>query len=150
MVDFIAVGKKIQSLRIESHISQEELANRLYVTRQALSRWENGISVPTIDTLLELSKIFKVDFMEILCMNDNTVYDYDESDIFLGRDRNIVIKRIFNQEFKVNLPDVFYQFSPSERMIVLKAIKDGKYKCDFDELVVKLTISEKKFLGGKL
>ena len=41
----------IHELRIKSGLSQEELAQRLMVTRQAVSRWENGETVPNTDTL---------------------------------------------------------------------------------------------------
>ena len=50
----------IHELRIKSGLSQEELAQRLMVTRQAVSRWENGETVPNTDTLKLLSEVFGV------------------------------------------------------------------------------------------
>lgn len=50
----------IHELRIKSGLSQEELAQRLMVTRQAVSRWENGETVPNTDTLKLLSEVFCV------------------------------------------------------------------------------------------
>ena len=55
MIDFVRVGKKIQELRLSQGLSQDALSERLSVTRQALSRWENGQSAPSIDTLITLS-----------------------------------------------------------------------------------------------
>lgn len=46
----------IRELRIKKGLSQEELAERVYVTRQAVSRWENGETVPNTETLKLLSK----------------------------------------------------------------------------------------------
>ena len=45
-------------LRTEKGISQDELAEKVFVTRQAVSRWENGDTVPNTDTLKLLSNFF--------------------------------------------------------------------------------------------
>ena len=129
-------------------MTQDELADLLFVTRQALSKWENGKGVPSADTLLALCKIFNVSFEEILCLDEKI--DVDKDNIFKGHQRLFIIKKIISNETNIYLPDVFYQFSPSERMLVLKAIKEKKIHTDIDELYVKLTNSEKVYLGGKL
>lgn len=49
------LGQNIAAFRKNRHISQEALANRLFVTRQALSRWENGITVPSPDVIQRIS-----------------------------------------------------------------------------------------------
>ncbi len=56
----------IRDLRIKSGLSQEELAEKLYVTRQAVSRWENGDTVPNTETLKLLSKLFDVSVNTLL------------------------------------------------------------------------------------
>ena len=72
-------------------------------------------------------------------------------DIFKGKDRNLVLKKIVNGELKLNIPDVLYQLSPTERMAVLKAIKDKHISIEnADNLYAKLTIYEKKYLGGSI
>ena len=53
-------------LRTEKGLSQEELAAKLYVTRQAVSRWENGETVPNTDTLKLLSQFFEVSINTLL------------------------------------------------------------------------------------
>ena len=50
----------ILKLRTERGMSQDELADKIMVTRQAVSRWENGDTVPNTDTLKLLSKEFDV------------------------------------------------------------------------------------------
>lgn len=47
----MAFNEKLKSLRMEKGLSQEELASRLFVTRQAISRWENAITTPGIDMI---------------------------------------------------------------------------------------------------
>lgn len=60
MIDFIAVGNNIASRRKRQNLTQEELANKLFVTRQLVSKWENGTGVPSIDDLLNMSEIFHI------------------------------------------------------------------------------------------
>ena len=53
-------------LRNRSGLSQDELAEKVYVTRQAVSRWENGETTPGIETLKLLSKLFDVSINTLL------------------------------------------------------------------------------------
>ena len=56
----------IFALRTERGLSQDALAEKLYVTRQAVSRWENGETVPNIETLKQLSQFFDVSINTLL------------------------------------------------------------------------------------
>lgn len=56
----------IFELRTKMGLSQDELAEKIYVTRQAVSRWENGETVPNTETLKLLSKLFNVSINTIL------------------------------------------------------------------------------------
>ena len=58
--------EKLTSLRIENGFSQQELAERLNVTRQAISMWESGATIPSIDSLILLSKLYGVSVDELL------------------------------------------------------------------------------------
>ena len=60
------IGKFILELRNEKGWTQEELANRIPITRQAVSRWEQGKSIPDSSTLVILSEIFDVSINELL------------------------------------------------------------------------------------
>ena len=148
MIDFVKVGAKISELRKNAGLSQEELAERLYVTRQAISKWENGTSVPSIDTLCEISRMFEISFEEILGLFDKEKIKVDKNDIFRGHDRSFIVAKIASGEIEVKLDEVFYQMSPAERTYILKHIKEGKLTAPMDELWVKLTPSEQKYLGG--
>ena len=53
-------------LRTRNGLSQDELAEKVFVTRQAVSRWENGETVPNTETLKLLSKVFKVSINTLL------------------------------------------------------------------------------------
>ena len=60
------VKNMILELRTKKGISQEELAEKVFVTRQAVSRWETGETVPNIETLKLLSKLFDVSINTLL------------------------------------------------------------------------------------
>ena len=54
------LGKQIKEHRQEAHLSQEELANRVYVSRQTISNWENDKSYPDVNSLVLLSETFQI------------------------------------------------------------------------------------------
>lgn len=56
----------ILELRTQKGLSQEELAEKVFVTRQAVSRWETGETIPNIDTLKLLSELFDVSINTLL------------------------------------------------------------------------------------
>ncbi|MBQ8555430.1 MAG: helix-turn-helix domain-containing protein [Clostridia bacterium] len=56
----------IVKLRRERGLSQDDLAARLYLTRQAISRWENGYAMPNVETLKALSTLFDVSINTLL------------------------------------------------------------------------------------
>lgn len=63
------LGENLVQLRINKRISQEELADELKISRQAVSKWEQGSTKPDVDNLLKISKYFKVG-MDDLMTND--------------------------------------------------------------------------------
>ena len=66
--------EKIVLLRKKHNLSQEELADKLYVSRQAISRWESGSAMPEATNLLQLSRLFHV-------TTDYLLYDeYERAD----------------------------------------------------------------------
>jgi len=147
MIDSLRVGAKIATLRKSANLSQEQLAEAIFVTRQALSRWETGIAVPTLEMLLALARVLDTTFEEILCLDDDVAVD--PTDIFAGHSRKFVIGQIVAGKLNVDIPNVFYQLSPSERLLLLREIREGRLTVDRDELECRLSLSEKRFLGGK-
>lgn len=60
------LGKQIKMYRLENKLSQEELADRIYVSRQTISNWENDKSYPDINSLVLLSEVFKVSLDKLI------------------------------------------------------------------------------------
>lgn len=67
------VGIKIKELRKKSNMTQEDLASKLFVTRNAVSKWETNKGLPNIDNLKELSNIFNVSID--LFINEEEIID---------------------------------------------------------------------------
>lgn len=63
------IGKQIKKYRLDSKLSQENLAEKVYVTRQTISNWENGKNYPDINSLLLLSTLFGIS-LDILVKGD--------------------------------------------------------------------------------
>lgn len=64
------LSEKIKTLRKKNNLSQEELAIRLNVVRQTVSKWENDLSVPDADHLIKLADIFNTTVNELLDISD--------------------------------------------------------------------------------
>lgn len=60
------LSKNIKGLRTQKGLTQKELADKLHVTSQAVSRWENGEVEPSVSTIGEMAKIFEVTTDEII------------------------------------------------------------------------------------
>ena len=76
------LGNKILELRKQEKLSQEQLAEKMNVTRQTISKWELNETTPDIKQAKELSKIFKVSLDEL---TDNDI-------------SNIVVQKVSNTE----------------------------------------------------
>ena len=59
-------SEKLQQLRKEKGLTQEGLAESLYVSRTAISKWESGRGYPNLDSLKELARFFSVSIDELL------------------------------------------------------------------------------------
>ena len=72
--------EKLQQLRRQKGITQEELAQKLYVSRTAISKWESGRGYPSIESLKAIAKYFSVSVDELLSGDELlTVADEDKS-----------------------------------------------------------------------
>lgn len=82
----MTVGEKIQAYRKKLGLSQEELGEKLLVSRQTISLWEKGQTLPTIDNLIKLKDIFNVSVDEILDTEDKRKFNcFDEQNYSKGK-----------------------------------------------------------------
>ena len=64
------IGEKIKVYRQENNMTQEQLASRLNITYQTVSKWETGVSNPDLSLIVPLTKLFHVSADELLGIND--------------------------------------------------------------------------------
>lgn len=67
-------GQRFQRLRKNANLTQEDVATRLNITAQAVSKWENDVSAPDISVLVELSDILNVTLDELMGKQPATVF----------------------------------------------------------------------------
>lgn len=64
---------RLKESRLKNHLTQEELAEKLYTDKNQISRWENGKSIPRSEILVQLSKILGVSVDYLLGLSDEPV-----------------------------------------------------------------------------
>lgn len=113
------LGKKITAMRNEKNLSQEQLAEKLNVTRQTISNWENGKFYPDIDSLVNLSKFFNVSLDNLLSYDDK-VLDYlkDSTDI-VKSNKNILYAVLLNILLIIAFVIVGIIFNESTSIIII-------------------------------
>ena len=79
----MSIGSKIQQYRIYNGLTQEQLAEKLGVSRQSVSKWEMEQSLPEIDKVVLMSKLFSIGTNEIL-LEDEDIKNLRPQEIHLG------------------------------------------------------------------
>ena len=107
------MGEKINDLRKLRKMTQDELAEKMGVSSQAVSKWEKDISIPDLPVLVELSEFFNISLDELVKERDETVrYVPMEArkninEMFL----RVNILSVEGDKVKVNLPLVFVKMA---------------------------------------
>lgn len=97
-------GNRLAKLRKEHNLTQEDLAKKLNISAQAISKWENDLTAPDIDTLIKLSDIFNISLDELLKNEkSNSVIVNEKKDINKMM-LKILVKTQKGDNIKVNLP----------------------------------------------
>ena len=75
-MDLIKIGKFIAECRKNKNITQEQLAERLFITDRAVSKWERGLSLPDVDKMLDLCDILDINVNDLLSGEKIDMKDY--------------------------------------------------------------------------
>ena len=65
----IDISTKLKDLRIKAGLSQEKLAEQLIVSRQAVSKWENGEALPDMENMVALARLYNISLDELVGIN---------------------------------------------------------------------------------
>lgn len=80
------IADRIKVLREQMGLTQNDLAKQLGITRSSVNAWEQGISVPSTQYIVELAKMFKISTDHLLCVDHSATIsaaDLSEKDIQL-------------------------------------------------------------------
>ena len=83
-------GEKIQKLRNQNKWTQEDLAEKLYVSRTAVSKWESGKGYPNIDSLKDIAKIFNITIDELLSSEEIIGIAKSENNTNIKKANNLI------------------------------------------------------------
>ena len=92
----MTIGEKITTLRLKANLSQEEFADVLYVSRQAVSRWELDQALPQIDKIIQICNYFKISTDQLLLDKNEFAFYTNKKNKYFGTDG-------FRGEANVNL-----------------------------------------------
>lgn len=108
MLDYKKVGDFLYHKRKALGLTQTQIADQLHISFQAVSRWEKGLSIPTAEMLLNLSKIYNVSVDEILNGKENyPIFSYEKSGMEISKIdslhdnlKNHMQRNIYNPSFR--------------------------------------------------
>ncbi|MDE5601250.1 MAG: helix-turn-helix domain-containing protein [Clostridia bacterium] len=110
MLDF---GNRLKDLRMKYGLTQEEVADKICVTKQAVSKWENGLSLPDVAALSSLAELY------------GTTVDY----LLTGEEKVRVEKEIEIVEVeKEKIIEVEKPLSEEEKEMILYKLRDFEYR----------------------
>ncbi len=108
----MSFGEKIKKIRIDNNLTQQEFADKFFVTRQAVSRWEQDKSIPNIDVLDLIAKKFNVSIDYLISENDIE----DEKEI-VEEDKTLLTSS--DDDKKYNLPMKITFFSILSAIVLM-------------------------------
>lgn len=69
----MTIADKIKTLRKSCNMTQEELADKINVSRQTISKWETNVSIPDIESIIKICKLFSISTDELLDYKQNSI-----------------------------------------------------------------------------
>lgn len=109
-------SKKLKDLRKQNNLTQEQLSEKLYISRTAISKWETGKGYPSIDSLKDIAKLFNISIDELLstdeiiniAKNERIFNDKKILNLFYGLLDIISIFLLFLPLYPYKIGDIIY------------------------------------------
>ncbi len=90
------IGKKLKSVRVQKGFTQEAVAEKIQVTRQTISNWENEKSYPDIMSVVNLSNLYEISLDELLKGDKRMLEHLEESTNIVKSNKKLVVTVITN------------------------------------------------------
>lgn len=122
------ISKYLQLLRKKHNYTQDELAKRLDISRQAVSKWETGAAIPDLEVLLKISKFYEITINDILEPNIPTkkITDFEQ----LSEVPENELREILEQYDRTSLVIASMGASPEINNLLEKLFPDVDYKME--------------------
>ena len=122
------ISKYLQLLRKKHNYTQDELAKRLDISRQAVSKWETGAAIPDLEVLLKISKLYGITINDILEPNIPTkkITDFEQ----LSEVPENELREILEQYDMTSLVIASMGASPEINNLLEKLFPDVDYKME--------------------
>ena len=127
-MDTNIISKYLQLLRKKHNYTQDELAKRLDISRQAVSKWETGAAIPDLEVLLKISKLYGITINDILEPNIPTkkITDFEQ----LSEVPENELREILKQYDMTSLVIASMGASPEINNLLEKLFPDVDYKME--------------------
>lgn len=123
------LSENLKKLRKENNISQEQLAEDLKVSRQAISKWESGAAYPEMEKIIQLCEKFNVNVDDLLSKNISEIKGEEETKNNLNKYASEILKNItntinlfFNMSFVSKIKCLFEQFLIGIVLVIITMI----------------------------
>jgi len=147
MLDLTKIGQTIESLRKEKNMTQDELASKLYVSRQAVSKWETGKSLPSIEVMISLTELFDIG-IEFL-IDDAAISRNDIEKQIVQLPRQAVFSNfIKSDQLESDFKSYFHLFNIEERKQLISLVIQGKLNIPYQVMWPHLNMEERIYLLG--
>ena len=122
------ISKYLQLLRKKHNFTQDELAKRLDISRQAVSKWETGAAIPDLEVLLKISKLYGITINDILEPNIPTkkITDFEK----LSEVPENELREVLEQYDMTSLVIASMGASPEINNLLEKLFPDVDYKME--------------------
>lgn len=84
------IGDKLKNARLKKSMTQEEVAEKLFVSRQSISNWENNKTYPDIGNVIALSDLYQISLDELLKGSDNFMKHLEESTNIVESNKKLI------------------------------------------------------------
>ena len=84
------IGRKLKEVRMKANLTQEQVAEELFVSRQTISNWENEKSYPDIISIIKLSDLYSISLDELLKGDQKMINHLDESTNIVKSNKKLI------------------------------------------------------------
>ena len=111
------IGDKLKKARMDKNLTQEEVAEKIFVSRQSISNWENNKTYPDIGNVIALSDLYQISLDELLKGSDNFMKHLEESTDIVKSNKKLLTLTVLTMILVVILA-LFTKILPDKVFII--------------------------------